>query len=807
MRSAVPLILLSFAVYAGTAATLLLLADRFVLPLRRRTAILLAAAPLLFTGRALFTASVYGPIDILYNGYPFGSLREALAVPPDRTPLLGDVVYQQIPWRAAVREAIREGRWPLWNPHTLAGEPLAGVAQPAVFHPGTILGFLLPLPQAWTFDMTLRLLIAMLSAFLFLRDLGCRVRPSFLGALGFTFSNWMVFYLGVPPMPAAAPLPLLLLGLRRIAREPGVRGAAITVVALLLIASAGHPETLFHVSAGAGLYFLYELAGAHPGKRLVSVGVAACAAAAAAGLSAVILLPFLEAVPHTLEHFVRTTWYAHQPRSRAWPEILDRVAAQAAPYAVGVSGQGRLLPGFMEPSAYAGALLFPFAFSGVFARFRGRGFFLLAGLAGLAVWTKTAAADWVAKLPLFDIALNERLLLWTVLSLCVLAAFGANRLADGEGAPALLAGCVITLAGTIWLYAHFRPRLRALEMPEPYLRGRVIAQIVPVVLALICVLALTRPRRATIGLNVLIAVFAASRFFEQGRTYPTMPAATFYPRFDVLEAIPDDPGASKNDWRMAGVGRALIPNASAVYGLDDVRGYEAMTLRRLHETYPLWCVPQPVWFNRVDDPTRPFLSFLAVRWVLTETGFEPPAAWPRRAEGAGLRLLENPRALPRAFAPRVTRSEPDPARRLELLAGIGDFEERGVVENGPASDWESNGPARVEIREALGDRMEMDVRAEAPAFVATSIPAWPGWRASVDGAAAATIPYNHAFLAVRVPAGTHRLSMRYRPDGFLYGAAISAVSLGVSLAVLLRRRRSGSTDASPAARMSAESAD
>src|SRR5262245_8424161 len=305
----VPLVVLSLAVYGGTAAALLWLAHRFVLPLhRRRIALFLAAAPLLFTGPALFTGGVYGPIDIIYNGYPFGSLREELAVAPDRTPLLGDVVYQQIPWRAAVREAIGQGRWPLWNPHTLAGEPLAGVAQPAVLHPGTLIGLLLPLPQAWTFDMTLRLLIAVLSAFLFLRDMGCLVRPPFLGALAFGFWNWMVFYLGVPPMPAAAPLPLLLLGLRRIAREPGVPPAVITVVALLLIAAAGHPETLFHTVAGASLYFLYELAGVRPGRRLAAVGVAAGAAAAAAGLSAVILLPFLEAVPHTLEHFVRTTW-------------------------------------------------------------------------------------------------------------------------------------------------------------------------------------------------------------------------------------------------------------------------------------------------------------------------------------------------------------------------------------------------------------------------------------------------------------------------------------------------------------------
>jgi hypothetical protein len=444
------------------------------------------------------------------------------------------------------------------------------------------------------------------------------------------------------------------------------------------------------------------------------------------------------------------------------------------------------MDGFVEPSAYAGALLFPFAFAGVFARTRCRSFFLLAGLLGLAVWTKTAAADVVAKLPLFDIALNERLLLWTVLSLCVFAALGANRLADGEGAPAFLAGCVATLALVGWLFARHRLRIASLDMPPDFARERLLLQLGPLVLGLGLAGALSRRQRATLGLSALLVVFVAARALEQGGTYPTMPARTFYPRFEVLDAIPPGPGE-----RMAGVERALIPNASAVYGLDDARGYEAMTLRRFHETYPLWCVPQPVWFNRVDDPTRPFLSFLAVRWVLTETGFEVPAGWPRRAEGAGLRLIENPAALPLAFSPRYVRSEPDAGRRLELLGSVSNFEERGVVEDGPASDWKPNGPARVAIAGARGDRLEIDVRAEGPTLVATSIPAWPGWKGEIGGAEVPALIYNHAFLAFRAPRGSSRLTLRYAPDGFRYGAlaSLATAALIAAAAILGRSAR------------------
>ncbi len=594
----------------------------------------------------------------------------------------------------------------------------------------------------------------------------------------------MIFYLGVPPMPAAAPIPLLLLGVRRIVREPGARSAAIVVAAVFLIASAGHPETLLHGGAGAGLYFLYELLGARRGRRLGPALCAAGAAAFALGLSAVILWPVAEVLPHTQEHFQRTSWYARQPRSLPASRSLGRLTPQVVPYAVGVSGHGQLAVGFHEPSAYAGTLLFPLAFSGLFARGRARWFFAGLGLFCLAVWTKTPAADALAKLPLFDIALNERVLLWTLLALCVLAALGANRLRDGEGAPAFVAGGVASIALIVWLFARAQPRLAALGMPPAFARERLLLQLVPLVAGIGLIAVLSRRRRASIGLSALLAVFAASRVFEQAGTHPTMPERTFYPRFAVLDAIPRDPA-----YRMAGVGRALIPNASAVYGLDDVRGYEALTLRRFRETFPLWCELQPVWFNRIDDPTRPFLAFLSARWVLTEMDLPPPAGWPVRASGASLRLVENPRALPLAFAPRFYRSEPDSERRLATLESIRDFGERGVVEDGAAGSWVENGDARVEVVSARGGRMEVRVDARGPVLVATSLPAWPGWKADLDQSRIAALPYNHAFLAFRVPSGRHLLTLRYLPDGFRYGAAVSLATLVIGAAILGRSAR------------------
>jgi uncharacterized membrane protein YfhO len=50
------------------------------------------------------------------------------------------------------------------------------------------------------------------------------------------------------------------------------------------------------------------------------------------------------------------------------------------------------------------------------------------------------------------------------------------------------------------------------------------------------------------------------------------------------------------------------------------------------------------------------------------------------------------------------------------------------------------------------------------------------------------MPYNHAFLSFRAPAGRHTMVLRYLPDGFVCGAAISLTSLLVCLALVRPRR-------------------
>ena len=180
-----------------------------------------------------------------------------------------------------------------------------------------------------------------------------------------------------------------------------------------------------------------------------------------------------------------------------------------------------------------------------------------------------------------------------------------------------------------------------------------------------------------------------------------------------------------------------------------------------------------------------------MRWLLIELSEPIPAGWRFVAEGDGLRLLENPRVLPRVFAPRHLLRTPDPARALAAMGGIEDFADRGILEEQPETDWSDNGAASVSIARYAPQEMELDVESREPAVIATSVTAWPGWRADLEGRRLPLSIYNHAFVAFRVPAGRHRVRLRYAPDSFRAGAAISVATLAACAAVVWATRRRG----------------
>ncbi|MDX1632985.1 MAG: hypothetical protein R3234_14030, partial [Thermoanaerobaculia bacterium] len=107
------------------------LVHRVVRPISWKTGAAILALPLLFTGPALLTGRVYGPVNLPFAEKPLAPHAATHGGYHELRPRLSDLPHQIVPWRKAVRYAVKQGEWPLWNPFVLAGDPLAPTGQAA----------------------------------------------------------------------------------------------------------------------------------------------------------------------------------------------------------------------------------------------------------------------------------------------------------------------------------------------------------------------------------------------------------------------------------------------------------------------------------------------------------------------------------------------------------------------------------------------------------------------------------------------------------------------------------------------------
>src|SRR5215510_3818395 len=121
--------------YVATTVGLLWGWSRLVQRVRPAAGAALALLPLCFTGSALLTGRVYAPIDLPYLSEPLRNYAADHGIARSHNPGLSDLYTQMIPWQHAVRESLLQARWPLWNPHLLAGTVLAANMQSAAWDP------------------------------------------------------------------------------------------------------------------------------------------------------------------------------------------------------------------------------------------------------------------------------------------------------------------------------------------------------------------------------------------------------------------------------------------------------------------------------------------------------------------------------------------------------------------------------------------------------------------------------------------------------------------------------------------------
>lgn len=817
---------------------------------RRRPALAAAAIyallSVLMVGQGLLPGWTLSPSDSLWSATPWTESRPSDVPPLGSNFELADASEVFIPYARWTRERLPDV--PLWNPHIMGGRPFVGNAQSAVFSPFSLPGYLLPFWDSLAIVAALKLFIAAFGAYMLGRVLGMRFGGALAAGLVYAFGTFFIVWLAWPLTSIFALVPWLLVMAELLVRRPGPLPAAGLAALVALQFFGGHPESSFHAMFALLVFFAFRLvsrvrAEGEPARAGVRpVVLFALAALTGAAIAAVALVPFLELLFRSGDLDRRLDVEAGH-----WP--LKYLGALFLHDYWGRPTNGSTIEPFMVIRGwYAGAATLMLAAAALALRpTRDR-----VAVAVFAVFCALMVVGidpvfWaVTQLPGFSAAHNQRLLIYVLLGLALLAGWGLDELSGARRPPlprrrlvlliAATIACVpvawMAVAGTLapaelwrglevaWGFADPPPvdRLNPGNAAADVVRMSALLQWLPLAgLALALIAWRLRevrriPAMAFVGLLLaLLAVdlFRANMGFnpairERNAVQPVTPAIEYL--------------QSRRPARFVGLGAGLayqpLPSDLAMtYDLYDARGYDFPVEKRFDRLWRRAVAPgvvtitQPVEYATATPAALRALNLLSVSDLLQDTG-------DRALNAPGLRLAYNGRdarvyanedALPRTFLvdrQRVVGGE-DEALRAVTAPGfdgrrvaITESAVEGLLHADTSGDpaYASAGDARIVSYEH--ERAEVDATARRPSLLVLTDLHFPGWKVRVDGREAPLERVDYLLRGVMLDPGRHRIEFRYQPASWtvargitLAGLLALAGALAAGLAPRLRRRR------------------
>lgn len=783
-------IVLTLAGIAVPAVLLAVAVNRWLAPVSPRLILLLLALVLATVHLGVFTSRMPVPLDEVMRGYPY---RGFVEVAEARNPVTNDTVKQMLPWMQVAREELFAGRAPLWNRYSFSGYPLLGNAQSAPLSPFFLATLFVPLPKQIVAMAGLKLFVALLFGVLFLREEGAGVAAALAGSMVFAFSVIQNVYLYYPMSAVTCLLPALAWAVVRSVR----RGEARDLVALALVTAAafasGHPESVLHLAIAAVIVMMIEVA--RRASSLRASGLTVAFAFAGALLAAAAWIPAGEQI---LASQRMDALAGGEVESPAFPGQAAWAAIHPDGFGNPARGTWRWIFNYpMVASTFVGLIplmLLPGALLAAAADARTRLHALAAVALFLVAMRWTLAGELFNALPLLSSAANDRLRFVVVFFVAVATARRLEQVARrGPSLADLAAGLVLLLLA---VYVHLKLALVTIE------RGHVALVAMLAIFLAACLsaaLSLWRNWRleGAVPIPVVAALFIGIELFLVNLPYNALtPREYFAPELPIVQAMRS--AAPEEPWRFLGADWALLPNASAHYGVEDVRGSDPMA----------WA-PYTRFFERVQAEGQSLdvlraqhagdsaIDFLNVRFLVTDPGFGAGPGWRKVYSGADGDLFENEEWVRRFFAPaRLLPDMTHDARDVEDLsttAVVDDPDLESPVENTvPVAMW---------MQQMSTTSFRLTIDSSARAFVASSQPALPGWTVEIDGAPVPVWRVNGAFIGFWVPEGTSKVRVSYEPRSWQLGIAMSLIGAMLLAAgarmIGANRRRSRSPRLSP----------
>jgi hypothetical protein len=650
-----------------------------------------------------------------------------------------------IPLATFASDSFRRGEFPLWDPYTYCGAPFFANIQAALFHPPMLAAmftasFFHPrwLPLLLEIAAVGQIWIAGIATFFLLRRMGTRDGAAWLGAtvyqLGCFFAS-QAQHIGA--VGGAAWIPVAWLCVVELRQKLRWRWMAGLSIALALTVTAGLPQVAV-AAFGSALALAIILAVLRSSRRALPAFVLAGWAWALA-LSAVQFIPTAQLTGLSVAKYradYLKTGGGIRPEafySLVWPNHshvfdLDKFTAAGDPTFF------YLYSSLLGLALAAAAVLWkPDKWCRAFAILTAGAALWMLGdstIVGRTIFSALPAAIRIGIHPEFTLPVFA-------LGIAVLAGLGADRVIR---APRLQVAAAVIVALDLIAAGSGRP------------------------------------------FNV------ASTVTEPGITYRSIDGSP-----ELAATLRRLTGAAVPPFRMDFAEMPFSWSSSApLMAIPTANGCDPLAPERIIQAR-LAFSPGQRWgaCYQVVNVASPVLGLMNVRYLVSRRTQE--ADLRRVTEVAGYKVFETQTVLPRFFLVSRVQPELSLAQAAQALH-CADFDPANTaIVEGPPEDFRDVSPQSALSPVAVLSYRPAEIRlrttAAAPALLVASEGWYPGWQTTIDGRPARTYAADAAFRGIKVPAGDHRVEMRFAPRILYYSAAVSLLALLAAGLPLARANR------------------
>ena len=742
-----------------------------------------------------------------------------------------DLTRYYYPSKQILREIVQGGEFPYWNRYFSGGQPMAANPEHEVFYPFTWL-ILLP-----SYDCGYRLLILMhlyvgiVGMYALLRSMELRPFAAWFGAMAFGMGGMYLSEVNLLPILfCAAWLPLTCMFARRFLLRPTLRDFAWASLFLGLQFLVAEPTTVMQTGFLIGVYALYRGWYAQP-RVLASVKAVGSIALISLTAFAVGAAQVLAAIDHVqdsarsrvFEFDLVSAWSMPWAKfaELIYPNILGHIAVNRVMWYWG----GGLYPGMGSPflfSIYVGLLTTAFCVAGAFVRPRGGRLVLLICIfsAVLALGGHTPILNLLYKAGIAtSIRYPEKFAMMGIFAAIIFAAQMLDQMLAGNDVvrdaatgfviATTMVAAVAAILGFTPIYArtfmHIWGMTRSagsLMMVRMSHHDWIVAAIRGGAAAAILLTARLRWQRAWMIVAGLL--IAADLTYVTYELNPRMPRKFFDPP-PVASTLPKNRADFRVfhevDWYGSEeTARKFFSTGNAVYwvvrnGLFPMTPAGSKIRTVIERDYdktallPTIALTDSVWDVKRSGREgwwEPFMAMSNAWYRATYRDFEVER---KRIKGdfkqsMPIQLIETTH-WPRYYFADILVTIHNRQDFVNVLSGQSISRRAAFVQypNFVPADGVVTG-----VRETA-NRATIDVESRGKGFLVMSVTPHKYWRITLDGKPAPAIVANIGYQGIVVPAGRHRVEMRYRNDMVVTGLWISGITIALLIGVVIFFRK------------------